>query len=141
MRTTRRSHYARPLAALAAEALLWTLAACGGGGGGATSPTPPQQPGEPLPSATVSLRSATDAYGSTTNSFSPSSVRIVRGGTITWKNTSGVTHNVTFQAAAGAPENVPNHASGENTRKFSTAGTFSYRCTIHSGMSGSVAVE
>ena len=128
------------LIGLAARALLFTLAACGGGSDGATEPGP--QPSErPAASAAVSMRSSSDGYGGTENAFSPASVRIARGGTVTWRNATGVTHNVTFQSAAGAPENVPSHSSGENARTFGTAATFSYRCTIHPGMTGSVAVE
>jgi plastocyanin len=125
---------------LAAGALLFALVACGGGSDGATGPGP-QPPGGPAASAAVSMRSGSDGYGGTQNAFSPASVHIARGGTVTWKNATGVTHNVTFQPAAGAPENIPSQSSGENTRTFDTAATFSYRCTIHPGMTGSVAVE
>jgi plastocyanin len=134
------------LAAIAAATVLTLLAACGGGRGSATEPAapdpaPPQQSGPPAASADVSIQSTSDGYGGTDNSFSPASVRVARGGTVTWHNGTGVTHNVTFGPAAGAPENVPSHASGENARTFGTAGSFSYRCTIHAGMTGVVAVE
>ncbi|MGI8617786.1 MAG: cupredoxin domain-containing protein [Gemmatimonadaceae bacterium] len=69
------------------------------------------------------------------------SVTIQTGGSVTWNNTSGVTHNVTFAAATGAPQNIPNHASGSNSRTFNTLGTFAYSCTLHAGMNGSIAVQ
>jgi plastocyanin len=134
------------LAAVAAATVLTLLAACGGGGGGTTEPNPPGPgPGPeagPAPtSAEVAMQSTSDGYGGTDNSFSPASVRVARNGTVTWRNNTDVAHNVTFDAAAGAPENVPSHSSGDNPRTFGTAGSFAYRCTNHPGMSGVVAVE
>jgi plastocyanin len=131
---------------LAALAAATVLAACGGGRENTTAPAapdpaPPQQPGPPAASADVSMRSTSDGYGGSDNSFAPASVRIARGGTVTWHNDTGVTHNVTFGPAAGAPEDVPSHSSGENTRTFGTGGAFPYRCTIHAGMTGTIAVE
>jgi plastocyanin len=135
------------LSALAAATTVFaatTLVACGGGGGGTTEPNPPTPgpaPGPPVAAAAVSMESRSDGYGATDNSFSPASVRIVRGGTVTWHNGTGVAHTVTFGSTAGAPENVPSHTSGDNVRTFGTAGTYSYRCSIHEGMTGAVAVE
>ena len=108
------------------------LVACGGGsnggGGGPTGPGP-----GPAPSTrTVTLGAA---------SFSPASTTLALNGTVTWVNSSAIEHNVTFAAAAGAPENIPNHTSGSTPRTFGTAGTFNYQCTIHAGMTGSVAVQ
>lgn len=119
------------------DALIFgTLLACGGGGGdggGITPPPPPPPPPpSPSPSASVTLRAAT---------FDPTSVTITRTGTVTWNNTSGVVHNVTFTAATGAPANIGDHSSGSNQRTFDTVGNFAYSCTNHAGMNGSVSVQ
>lgn len=110
--------------------------ACGGGGdggGGITNPpTTPPPTNPPSGSATVVLGAA---------AFSPSSVTITRNGTVTWNNTSGVTHNVTFAGTTGAPSSIDDHSSGSNARSFGTAGTFNYSCTLHGGMNGSVVVQ
>ncbi|CAN5698274.1 hypothetical protein BH23GEM1_BH23GEM1_03400 [soil metagenome] len=74
------------------------------------------------------------------SSFQPASVTIARNGTVTWNNTSGETHNVTF-TTTGAPTNISDHASGSNQRTFGTIGTFNYNCTLHGGMNGSVVVQ
>lgn len=74
-------------------------------------------------------------------SFSPTSVSITRNGTVTWNNTSGISHNVTFSAGTGVPANIGNHTSGTNQRTFGTSGTFAYTCTNHGGMNGSVSVQ
>jgi plastocyanin len=108
--------------------------ACGGGGDGGGGITNPPDPSPNPPSAT-----ATVTLGG--SSFVPSSVSITRNGTVTWNNTSGITHNVTFAATTGAPSNIGDHSSGSNQRTFGTAGTFNYSCTLHGGMSGSVAVQ
>lgn len=74
-------------------------------------------------------------------SFAPASVTIAANGTVTWNNTSGITHNVTFTAATGVPSDISDHSSGTNQRTFGTAGTFAFRCTLHGGMNGSVVVQ
>jgi plastocyanin len=79
--------------------------------------------------------------GAETNTFTPKDVAIQRGGTVTW-TFPGITHNVEFQAATGAPANIGN-TGNSNTgieRTFNTAGNFQYSCSLHSGMTGSVLV-
>lgn len=125
-------------------------AACGGGGGGDPADATPTQPNNPTPqqppqaapsAASVSMQSSNDGYGYETNSFSPNQVRVRRGGTVTWSNSTGIAHSVTFTNAAGVPASVPSPAAGENSRTFNTSGTFSYQCTHHAGMAGTVTVE
>lgn len=112
-----------------------TLLACGGGGGGGgggiTNPPPPPGGGGGSGNTVV--------LGS--SNFSPTSVTIQTGGSVTWSNTSGVDHNVTFNPAAGAPANIGTHNTGSNSRTFSVAGTFGYQCTLHGGMTGQVVVQ
>ncbi|MEX1187387.1 MAG: plastocyanin/azurin family copper-binding protein [Gemmatimonadaceae bacterium] len=116
------------------------IAACGGGGSGEpTSPTSPNNPGAPASTASVAMSTTSDIYGES-NTFSPTSVTIARSGTVTWTNTTGTAHNVSF-AGSGAPANIANHSSGSTARTFANAGTFSYQCTNHSGMTGSVTVQ
>lgn len=115
------------------KVLLATVAlACGGGGDGGGGIVNPPPPGTPSATATVTLGAA---------SFLPTGVSVTRNGTVTWNNTSSVTHNVTFAAATGAPQNIGDHSSGSNSRTFNTAGTFNYSCTLHGGMAGSVTVQ
>ena len=75
------------------------------------------------------------------NTFSPSSVTIAASEAVTWTNGSGTAHNVTFGQVTGAPANVPDFASGSQSRTFPTAGTFPYQCTIHPGMTGQVIAQ
>lgn len=115
------------------------IAACGGGGG----PTdPPGPPGPPAPSltASVSMSTTSDPLYGVSGAFSPTSVTIARTGTVTWINATGTAHNVTF-AGSGAPANIADHTSGSNVRTFANAGSFSYQCTNHAGMTGTVTVQ
>ena len=99
------------------------LAACGGGDNGGPTNT------QPALTATVA------ASGT---SFSPASVTIRSGGTVTW-NISG-THNVSF-TTAGSPANSGDLTNATVARTFPTAGTFQYNCTLHAGMNGTVRVQ
>ena len=138
----------RPLARPLLLALL--LAACGGGGGGGgpAGPAAPQGPGTPNPpsqgpppaSASISMTTSNDVYGESVSQFAPASVTIARNGTVTFTNTANVLHNVTFASVPGAPTDVENGSSGSTTRTFPMAGTFTFACTNHLGMSGTVTV-
>lgn len=89
--------------------------------------------------ATAALTVATITV--TNNNFSPGSVTIRTGSVVTWTwNSGNIAHNVNFGGAAGAPTNIPNTSSGSVDRTFDQAGVFSYRCTLHAGMTGAITV-
>jgi plastocyanin len=72
--------------------------------------------------------------------FSPASVTIPAGGTVTWEF-SGNTHNVTFSGATPPGGNIPDQPAGSSqSRTFTTAGSYGYVCTRHNGMTGTVVV-
>ncbi|MGH7700690.1 MAG: cupredoxin domain-containing protein [Gemmatimonadales bacterium] len=78
------------------------------------------------------------------NFFAPASSPIATGAGITWTWGGGNTHNVTFEDAGFT--NSTTKTSGTHAQAFANAGTFRYRCTIHSsnfnsGMVGSVTVQ
>jgi plastocyanin len=78
----------------------------------------------------------------TTNlAFTPSSVSIQPGDSVLWVFAS-VGHNVTFDAVTGAPATIGGTNSNVTiSRTFPTAGTFTYHCTIHPSMTGTVSVN
>lgn len=97
---------------------------------------PPENPGPgtPGPSATVSVN---DDF------FSPASVSVSRGAgvaTVTWQWYGAEAHSVIFDA--GGP-NAPAQTTGTFQRQFSSAGQFTYYCSVHgrSVMSGTVIVQ
>ena len=72
-------------------------------------------------------------------SFSPATVRIKAGQTVTWSNPSKLTHTVTgsgFDSGNVGP-------GGSWSHRFTKAGTYSYVCTPHAaaGMRGTVIVQ
>ena len=74
------------------------------------------------------------------NDFNPSTLSVPAGSTITWQwNSSGVTHNVTFEDQAPGSGD---RSSGSFNRLFSATGDYNYICTLHvaEGMAGTVSV-
>jgi plastocyanin len=98
--------------------------------GGTTTPTPP--PTAPT-TATVTTPGTT---------FSPANVTIATGGSVTWQFTGSTRHNVTFSGTVPTGGNIPDtDAGGSASRTFGAAGTYSYTCTRHNGMNGTVVVQ
>jgi len=94
-----------------------------------------------LPVAFAASTPATASVAATVgNLFTPSTVTIATGGTVTW-TFAAVVHNATFGAATGAPATIPNTSGSQVSRAFPTAGRFDYVCTLHAGMTGSVIVQ
>ncbi len=70
--------------------------------------------------------------------FTPKKVTIAKGDRVVWRwRDGGITHNVT----SGRFEGSGNRSSGSYGVTFRRAGTYSYRCTLHPGMSGTVVVR
>jgi plastocyanin len=64
---------------------------------------------------------------------------IAAGGTVTWVNQDGEAHNVVAQDGSSiSPLIDPGQTY---SRRFDSAGTFAYQCTLHAGMTGTVTVR
>jgi plastocyanin len=77
--------------------------------------------------------------------FTPDSVAVATGGTVEWQWVGANPHNVIFEDGV---DNSGIQAAGTHTRTFPAAGTFRYRCTLHSvgfldptGMVGKVVAQ
>jgi plastocyanin len=70
--------------------------------------------------------------------FSPASVSIAVGDTVTWNNTGQAPHNATADDGSFKTPTIENGESASHT--FTQAGTFSYVCTIHPNMKGTIRV-
>jgi plastocyanin len=137
------------------------LAACGGGstdtGTGTTPTTGTTSTSAVTPTAgTTSTPTAsptqagngntvmiiTDSSGSF--AFSPATLTIKVGTTITWKNTTAVSHTVTSDDGKSFDSGMANPIapqSGTFSFTFSTAGTFAYHCAIHPFMKATIIVQ
>jgi plastocyanin len=72
--------------------------------------------------------------------FTPSSVTINQGETVTWTNEGSNPHNVHFADGFDQPS-APDDTPWRVSRTFTSPGSFSYRCELHSGMTGTVNVN
>lgn len=72
--------------------------------------------------------------------FTPSTITVNAGTTITWTNNDAVSHTVTSNTAGVFSSGTlsPNETF---SNLFNTPGTFPYKCTIHSTMTGTVKVN
>jgi plastocyanin len=108
-------------------ALAAGLAACGSSG-------------DDNQSTTAAAKSGGNAVSAQDNSFSPGTLKVHVGDTVTFTNEGGVDHTVT--ATSGAKFDSGSLAPGA-TFKFTAekAGTVSYVCTFHPGMQGTIEVN
>jgi plastocyanin len=127
------------------------LACGGGGGGGSDAPTGPSTPSTPITPITPASPSEVTVQN---NSFSPATVTIAAGTTVTWtwdtctsgydpytgSSTTCVDHAITWDAPGGTDSAT--QSKGTYQRNFATAGTYNYHCAIHgAAMSGKVIVQ
>jgi len=71
--------------------------------------------------------------------YSPNPVVVKVGQQVNWKNNDNVTHTATRD---GMFNNVISAMSAQGAPvTMSTAGTFTYHCTIHANMNGTIIVE
>jgi plastocyanin len=120
-------------------ATCFAASACAGSGSsgyGSGDGTPPTSPPSPTTPGAPDLVNATPAVA-----FDPPTLTTQVGHAVTFAFGS-VGHNIFFDAAAGAPADIPGvNANTSVTRTFDTPGTFTYTCHIHPYMQGTVVVQ
>ncbi len=94
--------------------------------------------GEPQ-GVTIIMGSSGGGYYGTTYYFSPATVTIPVGTTVTWVNRTSVIHTVTSRTGAFDSGDVPPGREFKYT--FTQAGTYDYYCRYHAAMSGRIVVE
>lgn len=115
------------------------IGACG------TSSTP--TPAAPAATATAPASAAASSAGGAGGgaavtiqnfAFSPAALTVKVGTEVTWTNQDSTAHTVTFDTGGATSDNLAQSATYKQT--FSTAGTLTYHCKIHSTMTGTVTV-
>jgi plastocyanin len=107
-------------------ALALTAAACG-----SSSPAAPSSPAD----VTISI------VGDRANqSFSPNPTTVRVGQTVAWTNNDNMAHDATQDSSRFATGTL-NAGSTSAPVTMSTAGTFTYHCTIHPDMVASITVQ
>ena len=112
---------------------LIAAAACGGGGGSDTTAPPiiPTTPATPVATTAVSLQD---------DQFNPKNILVSPSAVVTFSNNDGISHNVIFSDTS--IPSITEWVNGNRTSTMpATPGTYSYTCTIHAGMSGTVKVQ
>ncbi|WP_422615747.1 plastocyanin/azurin family copper-binding protein [Nocardia jejuensis] len=158
-------HISRATACAAAAAALLSVSACGSGGdapdnatptivfasgtdtpgmvpGGTSMPDMPDMPGMTGMTAPASTAASVPTGPNdviiTNFAFAPATLTVTAGTTVTWTNRDEEPHNVS-PAAGGFTS--PNLGTGATyTFTFTTAGSFTYVCSIHPFMHGTVVV-
>jgi len=104
----------------------------------------------PPPGGNITPVQSASVTATASNTFTPSLVDLIAGGTVTFSNSGGGLHNVnsgSFRCADGCDgEGGNGNVSTGNwtfTRTFPTAGTVGYVCDEHGGvgMSGRIVVH
>ena len=72
-------------------------------------------------------------------SFSPATITVKAGASVTWTNKDSTTHTVTSDTGAFDSGHLSPGATFNFT--FASSGNFTYHCAIHSTMKGTVIVE
>lgn len=122
--------FARVFMAGVAVAVLGSLAAgCGGDDGG---------PSGPGGSADVTIN-IVGMLGS--NSYSPSPDTVSVGQTVAWHNGDSSTHTATSNVSGAFDTGNIGGGATSSPITMDTAGTFTYHCSLHPSMTGTLVVE
>jgi plastocyanin len=113
----------------------------GGGCGSSSSTTSPTAACTPTPTNPEcvnppNLLTVTIANGV----YSPTPVTVRVGQAVNWLNRDTIAHTAT-DAGVFDTGSIPPTSAHDVGVTFNTAGTFNYRCTLHSGESGTVVVQ
>jgi len=122
--------YVLVIAGLLAAASCGTSSTTTPGTGAQTSPPPGGTTGPDFKPAAVTIQDF---------AFSPATITVAIGTTVTWTNEDSATHTVTSKTGLFNSGELSNGASFSYT--FTAAGDYEYYCSIHPSMVGHVIVK
>ena len=117
--------------AFLSTAAIFAVTACGGR---SSSPTGPSNP-TPSADVTVTIQGVRGSQ-----SFAPNPVTMRAGQTIAWRNGDAISHTATGDSG-GFNTGIVAGGSVSSPITMSTAGAFTYHCSIHPEMIGSITVQ
>jgi plastocyanin len=104
--------------------------------GSDSTPSSPSAPASPGPDITINIVGINGA-----NSFAPSPTTINAGQRVVWKNTDTTrSHDASADNGAFTTPILASGASSDPVT-MNTRGTFTYKCTIHPSMVGTITVQ
>lgn len=74
-------------------------------------------------------------------SFSPATLTVAAGTTVTWVNYDDIPHTVVHDSDSRLFKSPPMDSEGKFTFTFTTPGTYKYFCSIHPHMVGVIVVK
>ena len=110
-----------------AAVLAMAVSACG-----SSSPSAPT-----VAAADVTITMVADRAA---QSYSPNPTTMRVGQTVAWKNSDTTAHDATQDASRFA-SGIVNAGATSSPVAMATAGTFTYHCTLHPGMVGTLIVQ
>lgn len=129
--------------------LLLLLAACGDTTASSPTPTPAETPTATTaptptpttassgPSAAVTITGSAGSYA-----FSPATLQITVGTTVTWTNRSQTLHTVTSDTGLFDTTTDKALDTGQTfSFTFTKAGTYAYHCDFHASMKATIVVK
>ena len=115
---------------LACAVLAAVVAGCGG------NDKNPTNPGGTNPDVTINILGQNGS-----NSYNPNPDTVTVGQTVAWHNSNGVTHTATADNGTTFATGNVGAGSRSGAITMNTAGTFTYHCTIHNSMTGTLVVK
>ena len=110
--------------------------------------TPPATTQTPAPSSSTQqpaqsgTNTAAEKVAIQNFAFTPSSITVKVGTTVTWTNSDSVAHTVTADTSSSDGPASGSLASGDTySFTFKKAGTYAYHCAVHPHMTGTVIVN
>jgi LPXTG-motif cell wall-anchored protein len=105
----------------------------------AAAPAPPEQPARERKQKPGAKAAASGSVTVADFQFTPAQITINQGDTVTWTNNGPTAHSAT--APDGSFDTGIFPAGQSRTHTFNDAGTFSYICTPHPNMHGTIVVQ
>jgi len=104
----------------------------------AAAPAPTEQPARQRKNRTRAIAAGSGSVTIADFQFTPSSISINQGDTVTWTNNGPSAHSATAPDGSFDTGILP--AGQTRSHTFNDAGTFSYICTPHPNMHGTIVV-